>query len=160
MFGHQNALYDAAFKDFFGLQPLSVSRAFLPYETETHGHICVRALFVYGGSCPHMNYHMNFNLIWRHFDKLWQGLVLSLELAVLSILIGAVIGLLLAIWYVSAGKAARSLISAYVEIVRNVPLILLVYIVFYGIPTVVDIAYSPTVSFCRHLVSLRRGISG
>ncbi|MBJ6133093.1 amino acid ABC transporter permease [Ochrobactrum sp. Q0168] len=94
-----------------------------------------------------MNYHINFNLIWRHFDKLWQGLVLSLELAVLSILIGGIIGLALAIWYVSAGKVARALISAYVEVLRNVPLILLVYIVFYGIPTVVNIAYSPTVSF-------------
>lgn len=94
-----------------------------------------------------MGYHLNFNLIWRHFDKLWQGLILSLELAVLSILIGAVIGLLLAVWYVSAGKAVRAAISAYVEFIRNVPLILLVYIVFYGIPTVVDFAYSPTASF-------------
>lgn len=94
-----------------------------------------------------MGYHLNFNLIWRHFDKLWQGLILSLELAVVSILIGAVIGLLLAVWYVSAGKAVRAAISAYVEFVRNVPLILLVYIVFYGIPTVVDFAYSPTASF-------------
>ena len=58
-----------------------------------------------------------------------------------------VIGLLLAIWYVSAGKAVRAMISAYVEFIRNVPLILLVYIVFYGIPTVVDFAYSATVSF-------------
>lgn len=98
-----------------------------------------------------MNYHINFNLIWRHFDKLWQGLVLSLELAVLSILIGGIIGLVLAIWYVSAGKVARALISAYVEVLRNVPLILLVYIVFYGIPTVVNIAYSPTVSFVATL---------
>lgn len=94
-----------------------------------------------------MGYHLNFNLIWRHFDKLWQGLILSLELAVLSILIGAVIGLLLAIWYVSAGKAVRAMISAYVEFIRNVPLILLVYIVFYGIPTVIDFAYSATASF-------------
>ena len=84
-----------------------------------------------------MNYHLNFNLIWRHFDKLWQGLILSLELAVLSIFIGAVIGLVLAIWYVSAGRIVRALISAYVEFIRNVPLILLVYIVFYGIPTVI-----------------------
>lgn len=94
-----------------------------------------------------MTYHINFNLIWRHFDKLWQGLILSLELAVLSILIGAVIGLALAIWYVSAGRIVRTMISAYVEFIRNVPLILLVYIVFYGIPTVVDFAYSATVSF-------------
>ena len=27
-----------------------------------------------------MGYTLNFNLIWRHFDKLWGGLLLSLEL--------------------------------------------------------------------------------
>lgn len=94
-----------------------------------------------------MGYHLNFNLIWRNFDKLSGGLLLSLELAIVSIAIGAVIGLSLAIWYVSAGKLVRTLIAGYVEFIRNVPLILLVYLVFYGLPTAVDIAYSPTVSF-------------
>lgn len=94
-----------------------------------------------------MGYHLNFNLIWRNFDKLSGGLLLSLELAIVSIAIGAVIGLTLAIWYVSAGKLVRTLIAGYVEFIRNVPLILLVYLVFYGLPTAVDIAYSPTVSF-------------
>ena len=35
-----------------------------------------------------MGYDLNFTLIWRHFDKLWSGLILSLELAILSIGIG------------------------------------------------------------------------
>ncbi|TIM21488.1 MAG: amino acid ABC transporter permease, partial [Mesorhizobium sp.] len=94
---------------------------------------------------------LNFNLIWRHFDKLWGGLLLSLELAVISIAIGILIGLLLAVWYVSAGRAVRTVIAAYVEFIRNVPLILLVYLVFYGLPTVVDIAYSAQTSFIATL---------
>ena len=94
-----------------------------------------------------MGYALNCNLIWRHFDKLWGGLLLSLELAVISIAIGVVIGLVLAVWYVSAGRVVRAIIAAYVEFIRNVPLILLVYLVFYGLPTVVDIAYSAPTSF-------------
>ena len=94
-----------------------------------------------------MGYDLNFTLIWRHFDKLWSGLILSLELAILSIGIGCIIGLALAVLYVSGGRVIRSLIAAYVEVIRNVPLILLVYLVFYGIPTVVDFAYSNTTSF-------------
>jgi len=94
-----------------------------------------------------MGYDLNFTLIWRHFDKLWSGLILSLELAILSIGIGCIIGLALAVLYVSGGRIIRSLIAAYVEVIRNVPLILLVYLVFYGIPTVVDFAYSNTTSF-------------
>lgn len=98
-----------------------------------------------------MGYHLNFTLIWRNFDKLWGGLVLSLELAVVSIAIGVAIGLVLAVVYVSAGRVVRSLIAAYVEFIRNVPLILLVYLVFYGLPQVVDIAYGATTSFIATL---------
>ena len=94
-----------------------------------------------------MGYDLNFTLIWRHFDKLWSGLILSLELAILSIGIGCVIGLALAVLYVSGGRITRAIIAAYVEVIRNVPLILLVYLVFYGLPTVVDFAYSNTTSF-------------
>jgi len=98
-----------------------------------------------------MLYHLNFNLIWRHFDKLGWGLVLSLELAVVSIAVGVVIGLLLALAFEWGGRPVRALVSLYVEFVRNVPLILLVYLVFYGIPTVVDLRYNATTSFVATL---------
>jgi polar amino acid transport system permease protein len=94
-----------------------------------------------------MGYTLNFTLIWRHFDKLWGGLLLSLELAVLSIAIGVVIGLVLAVAYGAGGRLVRLLIGAYVEFIRNVPLILLVYLVFYGLPTAIDLAYDAGTSF-------------
>lgn len=94
-----------------------------------------------------MIYHFNYGLIWRHFGKLGWGLVLSLELAAISIAIGVVIGLGLALAYVSGGRLVRVLVSAYVEFIRNVPLILLVYLVFYGIPSASDISYDAVTSF-------------
>jgi polar amino acid transport system permease protein len=45
------------------------------------------------------------------------------------------------------GRVVRTLIAAYVEFIRNVPLLLLVYLVFYGIPSVGGFAYSATTSF-------------
>mgnify|MGYP000686903408 CR=1 FL=1 len=84
-----------------------------------------------------MGYQLSFNQIWRNFDKLTNGVILSLELAFIAILIGALIGLTLAVIYVSSGRVVRTVISAYVEFIRNVPLLLLVYLVFYGLPTVV-----------------------
>jgi polar amino acid transport system permease protein len=98
-----------------------------------------------------MGYTLNFTLIWRHFDKLWGGLLLSLELAVLSITIGVVIGLVLAVAYGAGGRMVRLLIGAYVEFIRNVPLILLVYLVFYGLPTAIDLAYDAGTSFVATL---------
>ncbi len=94
-----------------------------------------------------MAYHLNFGYIWSHFDKLTWGLVLSLELAVVSIVIGMVIGLSLALVYTSGGPVVRNLVAGYVEFIRNVPLLLLVYLVFYGIPSVGGFMYDATVSF-------------
>jgi polar amino acid transport system permease protein len=94
-----------------------------------------------------MLYHLNFGLIWKNFPKLSWGLVLSLELALISIVIGVIIGLALALLYESRGRVSRTLITLYVEFIRNVPLILLVYLVFYGVPTIVDLRYDATTSF-------------
>lgn len=98
-----------------------------------------------------MPYHLNFGFVWLHFDRLWWGLALSLWMAALAIAIGVLIGLALAVAHVSGGRATRAAISAYVEIFRNVPLLLLVYFVFYGIPTQFDIRYGATASFVATL---------
>ena len=98
-----------------------------------------------------MQYHLNFNFVWKYFDRLSWGLVLSLELALIGILIGMAIGLALAIAYTGAGWVVRTAITAYVEFIRNVPLLLLVYLVFYGIPSVGGFAYDAETSFVATL---------
>ena len=92
-------------------------------------------------------YHLNFGYIWTHFDKLSWGLLLSLELAFVSILIGMAIGLSLALLYTAGGRLVRGVVAGYVEFIRNVPLLLLVYLVFYGVPSVGGFAYDATTSF-------------
>ena len=94
-----------------------------------------------------MDYHFNFSYIWRHFDRLFYGLVLSLELALVSIAIGMIIGLLLALVYVESSKSIRFFVASYVELIRNSPLLLLVYLIFYGIPSIGWFQYSATTSF-------------
>ena len=94
-----------------------------------------------------MSYHLNFAAVWRYFGRLGWGLALSLELAAIGIAAGVVIGLALALFAQGRGRVGRTLIAAYVEFFRNVPLILLVYLVFYGIPSVGGFAYSATTSF-------------
>jgi polar amino acid transport system permease protein len=98
-----------------------------------------------------VHYHLNFAFVWRYFDRLSWGLVLSLELAAAGIAAGIVVGLALALLAHGRGRLVRSLIAAYVEFIRNVPLLLLVYLVFYGIPSVGGFAYGATTSFVMTL---------
>jgi polar amino acid transport system permease protein len=94
-----------------------------------------------------VSYHLNFAAVWRNFGRVGWGLALSLELAAIGIAAGVIIGLALALLAQGRGRVVRTLIAAYVEFIRNVPLLLLVYLVFYGIPSVGGFAYSATTSF-------------
>jgi polar amino acid transport system permease protein len=94
-----------------------------------------------------VDYHYNFSYIWRHFDRLWDGLILSLELAFVSILFGMIIGLTLSLMHTDLGRKAKMLVAIYVETLRNIPLLLLVYLVFYGLPSMGGIEYSAQTSF-------------
>ncbi len=94
-----------------------------------------------------MTYHLNFNFVWKYFDKLSWGLVLSLELAVACVGLGILIGLAGALLHVDGPRRLRPLVTGYVEFIRNVPLLLLVYLVFYGVPSVGGFKYGPTESF-------------
>jgi polar amino acid transport system permease protein len=81
-------------------------------------------------------YHFNWFLAWQNFPRFYWGLAFGLELAAISLLIGSLIGM--------AGAFARSfgppwlrlIVASYVEFIRNVPLLLLVYFAFYGLPKV------------------------
>ena len=93
------------------------------------------------------DYDLNFTLVWRHFDRLYSGLLLGIELAAVSILIGIVIGLIFALAYTSGNRAVRALVACYVEVVRNTPLLLIIYIIYYGLPSAGGIAFDQTTCF-------------
>lgn len=94
-----------------------------------------------------MAYYLNFNFVWLYSDRLLWGLLLSLQLAAAGTVIGIAIGLGLALLSSVGGRATRAAIACYVEVVRNLPLLLLVYLVFYGIPSAGGAFFDATTSF-------------
>jgi polar amino acid transport system permease protein len=81
-------------------------------------------------------YNFNWSVIWRNWDKFMDALLLGLGMAILSLAIGTIIGLLVAY----ARTAERRWLSwpafVYVEFIRNVPLLLLVFFVYFGLPEI------------------------
>jgi polar amino acid transport system permease protein len=61
------------------------------------------------------------------------------------------LGLLLALAYVDGPKVLRALVAGDVEVVRNAPLLLWVYLVFYGLPQATGLRYDREVSFVATL---------
>jgi glutamine transport system permease protein len=82
-----------------------------------------------------MNYTLNFAVVWRDFDSLLGGLALGLQLALVSIAIGCVIGLAMAFALLSERRALRTLASVYVTVVRNTPILVLILLIYFALPS-------------------------
>jgi His/Glu/Gln/Arg/opine family amino acid ABC transporter permease subunit len=81
-----------------------------------------------------MGYTLNFNVVWNNLDRLLWGLALGLGLAVVAIAIGAVLGLLFAFASTSRHRMVRGAVSGYVTLIRNTPILVIVLIVYFGLP--------------------------
>jgi polar amino acid transport system permease protein len=79
-------------------------------------------------------YQFNWLPVFQNFDLLWKGLLLGIGIALLSLLIGLALGLVAAFARVYGPRPLRNVIAVYVEFVRNVPLLLIIYFVYFGLP--------------------------
>ena len=67
---------------------------------------------------------------------LLQAALMTVFLAVVSMAIGLVIGLFAALARISEQKILYSVASAYVSIIRGTPLLVQIYVIYYGLPQV------------------------
>lgn len=72
-----------------------------------------------------------------HARLLLEGAVVTLALSISSFLIACPLGLLLAILRLHAGRVARYAAAAYVEVFRGTPLLLQLYVLYFGIADLV-----------------------
>jgi polar amino acid transport system permease protein len=81
-----------------------------------------------------MGYTLNFAAVWRNFDRLLEGLGLSLLLAVGAILIGCVLGLVVAFALRAKPLWLRGPAGIYVTAIRNTPILVLILFTYFALP--------------------------
>ena len=77
---------------------------------------------------------------------LLSGLTTTIYISTVSILISMVIGLIVAVPSLSKNKILIYFNIGYVEIVRAIPLLVLILWIYYGLPIMTGISFSPFVS--------------
>ncbi|KTT10724.1 amino acid ABC transporter permease [Pseudomonas oryzihabitans] len=83
-----------------------------------------------------MDYTLNFAPVWQNLDHLLAGLALGLQLALVGIAIGCLIGLATAFALLSPVRALRWLAVGYVTLVRNTPILVLILLLYFALPSV------------------------
>ncbi|SDI83618.1 amino acid ABC transporter permease [Variovorax sp. OV700] len=94
----------------------------------------------------------DWSVIWTHRQALLEGAALTVGLTVLTMLLAVPGGIMLALMRLSSNKLLQSASLGFVEFFRNLPLILVIYWVFYVMPMAVELQLSPLVTALVALV--------
>src|SRR5450631_1808074 len=83
-----------------------------------------------------MLYKFDFSFLLEKWPAFLNGAWLTIQLTVLSIALGFVVGTLCAVVRVYGGRKLRLLVGGYVELIRNTPLLVQIFIVYFGLSSV------------------------
>lgn len=76
------------------------------------------------------------NLVFTSLPFLLEAAITTLILAVGSMILGLIIGVFTALARISKNKTLYRVSSAYVSIIRGTPLLVQIYVIYYGLPQV------------------------
>src|SRR5687768_2915297 len=79
--------------------------------------------------------NLNFQQLWRYQDQFIEGVVLTVTLTGISAVAGTLIGLLGAVLVRSGPRAVRWFIRSYIEVIRNTPALIQIFLIFFVLPT-------------------------
>lgn len=92
-----------------------------------------------------MNYQFRFDLVLGSLPELLVGAWLTVQLSVIAMAIGIIIAIVSALVRLAGPAPAKWLIGAYVEVIRNTPFLVQIFIVFFGLPSI-GVRFDPTTS--------------
>jgi len=79
---------------------------------------------------------LNMEVFRQTYPMLIAGLVITIQLGLLAIVAGLILGLALALVRLYAHKIFRIIAKAYIDVFRSIPLLVLLIIIFYALPFV------------------------
>ena len=86
---------------------------------------------------------LDWSVVWQHRDALIAGTATTFLLTIATMAIAVPCGIVVAVLRLYAWRPVRALATGYVELFRNLPLILLVYWAFYVLPILTGVGLSP-----------------
>ncbi|MEZ2405442.1 amino acid ABC transporter permease [Bosea sp. RCC_152_1] len=83
-----------------------------------------------------MGLHLDFSVVLERWPLFLDGAAMTLKLAFIAILTGGAIGTFCAIGRGSSNRFIAGLCAAYVETIRNTPLLVQIFLVYFGLASI------------------------
>jgi polar amino acid transport system permease protein len=83
-------------------------------------------------------YHWQWASVWPYLPVIGNGVLLTLETSALSVVVGFLLGLGVALMRISSDAVLRWTALAYIEVIRNTPLMVQILIVYFGLGSVFE----------------------
>ncbi len=80
-----------------------------------------------------LDYTFQWKVVWKRLPDLFEGAILTLELTILSSIIGLLIASILVIWQKNDNIFLRNFTKMWISIARNTPALLQIYIAYFGL---------------------------
>jgi len=90
-----------------------------------------------------VNYTWDFSILWTYRKAIFHGLLTTIELSVLAIIFGTILGIILALLTNSDKKYLRYPSKVFIEFFRDLPLLVLLIWLFYTVTPAFGITLSP-----------------
>lgn len=74
------------------------------------------------------------DLVWESRELLWKGLQYSFKLFAVVVVVGTLLGTFFGVGALYGSRAIKGVIRAYVDILRGMPLLVTIFLFFYGLP--------------------------
>ena len=118
----ENGTYSQIYQKWFKVEPPTSLPAKSPFENQTK--ISVSGIFT------------SIAVIWQALPALLQGALVTLQLTILSVVFGLIGGSLIGIVRLSKITPVRWLARAYVDFFRGTPLLVQIYMIYFGLPAI------------------------
>jgi polar amino acid transport system permease protein len=82
-----------------------------------------------------LTYTFQFGDVWRNFDELLWGAVLTVELSSGALALGLFLAITCCYGRIAWPRLAGPVVGAYIEAIRNTPLLVQVFLIFFGLPS-------------------------
>jgi His/Glu/Gln/Arg/opine family amino acid ABC transporter permease subunit len=83
-----------------------------------------------------VNYVFEFNVVWQHFPELLEGAWLTIRLSATAMALGLCLAIVCAYGQSAGPRPVRALWAAYVELIRNTPFLIQIFISWNARPRV------------------------